>query len=490
MFDLIIEGGELVDGSGAARVSADVGITGDRITAMGALAQAPARQRASAQGRVVAPGFIDVHTHDDRLLLEPARGPHPKLSQGVTTVVTGNCGISFAPLVTVSPPAPLNLLGTTGWRFERFADYLDALEHAQPAVNAACLVGHTTLRARHMKDLNRPATPEEAQHMAADLADALRSGAFGLSTGLYYPPARAADATEIIAVGAALTRADAVLTMHIRDEGDAITAALREALLIGKTLGIAAVLSHHKLVGTANHGRSVETLALIDEAAKTQSVCLDCYPYNASSTMLLPERVHQSSDVWVTWSQTEPGAAGRSLFELARERQQPPEDLARALQPAGAIYFAMDEADVSRILAHPLSMVGSDGLAHDVRPHPRLWGTFPRVLGRYVREQRLLSLETAIHKMTGLSARRFGLQERGVLAVGNFADLVIFDEHQVADRASYEDPTQVSTGIEAVYVNGRLACERGVTLDMHAGQVLRRQQIPSETQSIFPKAYP
>ncbi len=474
MFDLIIEGGDLVDGTGAPRVRADVGITGDRVTAIGALSDATARRRVSAAGRIVAPGFIDVHTHDDQLLLEPPAGPHPKLSQGVTTVVTGNCGISLAPLVTDNPPAPLDLLGTAGWRFERFADYLEALEQAQPAVNAACLVGHTTLRARHMADLNRPATPHEVQHMAADLADALQAGAFGLSTGLYYPPARAANATEIIAVGAALTRARAVLTMHIRDEGDAITPALREALLIGKTLGIAAVLSHHKLVGTANHGRSVETLALIDEAAKTQTVCLDCYPYNASSTMLLPERVHQSSDVWVTWSQAEPDAAGRSLFELARERKQTPEDMARALQPAGAIYFAMDEADVSRILSHPLSMVGSDGLAHDVRPHPRLWGTFPRVLGRYVREQRLLSLETAVHKMTGLSARRFGLSERGVLKVDNFADLVVFDEHAVADRASYENPTQISVGIDAVYVNGRLACKRGVVCDGQAGRVLRR----------------
>ncbi len=481
MFDLLIEGGELVDGTGAARVRADLGITGERITAIGQLAQATARTRVNATGRIVAPGFIDVHTHDDQLLLHAPAGPHPKLSQGVTTVVTGNCGISLAPLLTDSPPAPLDLLGTTGWRFDRFADYLDALEQAGPAVNAACLVGHTTLRARHLTDLNRPATPEETQHMAADLADALQAGAFGLSTGLYYPPARAANATEIIAVAAALTRAGGVLTMHIRDEGDAITAALREALFIGKTLGVTTVLSHHKLVGTANHGRSVETLALIAEAAQTQSLCLDCYPYNASSTMLLPERVHQSSDVWVTWSQTEPGTAGRSLFDLARERNQPPQDLARALQPAGAIYFAMSEADVSRILTHPLAMIGSDGLAHDVRPHPRLWGTFPRVLGRYVREQRLLSLETAVHKMTGLSARRFGLHQRGVLAVGHFADVVVFDEHQVADRASYENPTQVSVGIEAVYVNGRLASAQGQTRDLHAGRVLRRQQSSKTT---------
>ncbi len=474
MLDLVIEGGELIDGTGVARVNADVGIVGDRVVAIGVLTGRLARKRVSAKGRIVAPGFIDVHTHDDCLLLREPQGAHPKLSQGVTTVITGNCGISLAPLITQTPPAPLDLLGTTDWRFDRFADYLDALDEAQPIVNAACLVGHSTLRIKHMSALDRPATPAECDRMADDLHLALRAGAIGMSTGVYYPPAQSATAYELIAVGKPLSAAGGVVSMHIRDEGDAITAALREALYVGNALGITTVLSHHKLVGTANHGRSVETLGMIEDAAKNQSVCMDCYPYNASSTMLLPARVHQSSDVLVTWSKTEPQAAGRSLFDLARERNHAPEEVAKALQPAGAIYFAMDELDVSRILAHPLSMIGSDGLAHDVQPHPRLWGTFPRVLGRYVREQRLLPLELAIHKMTGLSARRFGLKARGVLAVGNYADVVIFDEHCVTDRASYQQPAQVSSGIDAVFVNGVLACEQGHTVHHHAGRVLRR----------------
>ena len=474
VMDLVIEGGELIDGTGATRRRADVGITGDTVVAVGALADQPAKKRVSAKGRIVAPGFIDVHTHDDCLLLREPHGAHPKLSQGVTTVVTGNCGISLAPLLTTAPPAPLDLLGTTDWRFDRFADYLDALEQAQPIVNAACLVGHSTLRVKHVQALGRPATPDECAAMADDLERALQAGAIGMSTGVYYPPAQSATADELIAVGAPLQAAGGIVTMHIRDEGDAITAALREALHVGNALGITTVLSHHKLVGTVNHGRSFETLSMIEAAAQKQSVCMDCYPYNASSTMLLPARVHQSSDVLVTWSKTEPQAAGRSLFELARERNQSPEDVAKALQPAGAIYFAMDEGDVSRILAHPLTMIGSDGLAHDVQPHPRLWGTFARVLGRYVREQRLLTLEMAIHKMTGLSAHRFGLKRRGVLTVGNFADIVIFDEHHVVDRATYQQPLQVSSGIDAVYVNGVLACHQGRTVHSHAGRVLRR----------------
>ena len=478
MLTLVIEGGELIDGTGAPRFHADIGIMGDMVVAIGMLADKPARNRVSAKGCVVAPGFIDVHTHDDCLLLRAPAGAHPKLSQGVTTVVTGNCGISLAPLVTKAPPAPLDLLGNSDWRFESFASYLDELELAMPAVNAACLVGHSTLRVKHMQQLDRAATPHECGRMADDLEQALQAGAIGMSTGVYYPPAQSATADELIAVGRPLTAAAGLVAMHIRDEGDAITAALREALHIGQQLGITTVLSHHKLVGTANHGRSFETLSMIAAAAQTQSVCMDCYPYNASSTMLLPARVHQSSDVLVTWSKTEPAAAGRSLFELARERQQTPEDMARSLQPAGAIYFAMSEDDVSRIMSHPLTMIGSDGLAHDIRPHPRLWGTFPRVLGHYVRERRLLSLETAIHKMTGLSARRFQLKGRGVIAIGNAADIVVFDEHQIADTATFAHPTRVSAGIDAVYVNGVLACKGGETVNAHAGRVLRRIKTP------------
>lgn len=476
MLDLIITGGTVVDGSGAARFRADVGVARGRITALGDLRGQPALARHDASGRIVCPGFIDVHTHDDRLLLATPHGPHPKLTQGVTTVVTGNCGISLAPLVSAStPPAPLDLLGADDWRYERFGDYLDALQAARPALNALCLVGHSTLRVRHVADLERPATAQEAARMAADLADALQAGAGGLSTGLYYPPARAATAQEVIAVGRPLPAARGILTMHLRDEADGIDDALREALHIGNALGVEAVLSHHKLIGQRNHGRSVHTLAAVDAAAAHQPVCMDCYPYNASSTMLLAARVGQSSEVLVTWSRGDPSAAGRSLFALARERGCTPEALVEQIAPAGAVYFAMHEDDVRRILAHPLTMVGSDGLAHDAVPHPRLWGTFPRVLGHYAREQRLFSLETAIHKMSGLSARRFGLQDRGRIAPGCAADVVVFDADHVADRASFEHPTTPSAGIDAVFVNGQLACENGRTVHAHAGQVLRRR---------------
>jgi N-acyl-D-amino-acid deacylase len=474
MLDWIIAGGDVVDGSGGPRRRADVGVEGGRIAVVGDLSGVAAHRRMDAGGQIVAPGFIDVHTHDDALLLQEGTAPHPKVLQGVTSVITGNCGVSLAPLVDPNPPPPLDVLGPDAYRFASFGDYLDALERAQPLVNAACLVGHSTLRVAHMADLERPADPDETGAMRATLHDALRAGAWGLSTGLYYPTAKAATAEEVMAVAAPLTATGALVAMHIRDEGDAIDDALREAFTIGRALAVPVVLSHHKLVGKRNHGRSVETLALVERAALEQEVCLDCYPYDASSTMLLPSRIAQSRDVMVTWSATQPEAAGQSLFVLAAQRNEEPQQTALALAPAGAIYFAMSEEDVGRILAHPLTMIGSDGLAHDVHPHPRLWGTFPRVLGRYVRQRKLLSLEAAVHKMTGLSARRFGLPQRGLVRTGFHADLVLFDAEHILDRASYHEPNLPPEGIAAVWVNGQLTCEAGRMTGARAGRVLRR----------------
>ncbi|MFN7571159.1 MAG: N-acyl-D-amino-acid deacylase family protein [Betaproteobacteria bacterium] len=492
MFDFSIHDALLFDGSGAPPRRLDLGVRGDRIAAIAPrLSRAASRRPLDGTDLALAPGFIDAHTHDDRLLLDPSALPaqrHPKLQQGVTTVVTGNCGISLAPLVLDGPaPAPLNLLGDGGFVYAEFADYLAALAAARPAVNAANLVGHSTLRAARMTRLDRAATDAEADAMAADLRRALAAGAWGLSTGLYYPTASAAPAEEVVRVGAPLAAAQGLLAMHLRDEGDRIDAALDEALAIAARLRVGLVISHHKLVGRANHGRSVQTLARIERAQALQPVCLDCYPYAATSTMLLPERVRSAQAVQVTWSAADPAASGRRLDELARERGQSLEDTARALQPAGAIYFALDEADVRRILAHPLTMIGSDGLAHDRQPHPRLWGSFPRVLGHYARDAGLMPLTTAVHKMTGLPARQLGLAERGALRVGACADLVLFDPARIADRATYEAPQQPPVGIEAVWVNGRQAVAGGQAIDLHAGIVLKKA---GETRSAHPPAPP
>ena len=385
-YDYILAGGTVIDGSNTPGVKADVGVRGDRVAAVGDLSGAAARERVDVSGLVVAPGFIDSHTHDDNYLLR-RRDMTPKISQGVTTVITGNCGISLAPLAHPAPPAPLDLLDEGGsYKFTRFADYLDALRATPAAVNAACMVGHSTLRAAVMPDLHRPATPAEIDAMRALAEEAMASGAIGVSTGTFYPPAAHATTEEIIEVCRPLATHGGIYATHMRDEGEHIVPALEETFRIGRELDVPVVISHHKLAGQPNFGRSRETLALIERAMAAQDVSLDAYPYVAGSTMLKKDRVLLAGRVVITWCKPFPELTGRELDEVAAERGKSKYDVVDELQPAGAIYFMMDEGDVQRILSFPPTMIGSDGLPHDERPHPRLWGTFPRVLGHYSRD--------------------------------------------------------------------------------------------------------
>jgi N-acyl-D-amino-acid deacylase len=472
--DLLLRRALVVDGTGAARRLADVAITAGRIAAVGQLDGGSAKQVVELHGLALAPGFIDVHTHDDRLLLsDPSMAP--KLSQGVTSVVTGNCGISLAPLGTHEAVPPLNLVanGRTQ-RFASFEAYFAALEARPPAINVASLVGHTTLRVVAMQALDRAADRGEIEHMQAMVQEALHAGALGMSTGTYYAPASAATADEILAVCEPLRGSGALIASHIRDEGEHVLESMTEAMAIADALGVRQVISHHKVVGSANFGRSRETLALLDKARERSDVCLDCYPYTASSTVLRKDTARQASRTLVAWSKARPDAAGRYLDELASEQGLDIERTIDSLQPAGAIYFSMDEADVERILAHPQTMIGSDGLPHDTFPHPRLWGAFPRVLGHYARDRGLFSLETAVHKMCGLPAARFGLHERGLVQPGFAADLVVFDPERVIDAATFAQPLQPAIGIHDVYVNGTLAWHGGVGTGARTGQVLRR----------------
>ncbi|WP_426391572.1 N-acyl-D-amino-acid deacylase family protein [Variovorax sp. R-27] len=476
-FDLVVRHGMLIDGTGDARRKADVGIRGARVAAIGDLSALRGTVEIDASDRIVAPGFIDSHTHDDRyLLLEPDMPA--KLSQGVTTVVTGNCGISLAPWgapAGATVPPPLNLLGHDPALFgdATFAAYLARLEAAPAAVNAACLVGHTTLRAATMERLDRAATPEEIVRMRALLDEAMASGAIGLSTGAAYPTAMPATTEEMAQVAEVIGPYGGVYASHIRDEGDHVFAALDEAFAVGRAAQAPVVVSHHKLIGPRNHGRSVQTLAHVRKAMAHQPIALDCYPYCAGSTILRKDRIAVSSRIIVTQSLPHPEFAGMDLDAIAQRLGVSMEDAVDLLQPAGAIYFLMDEADVRRVLAFPQTMIGSDGMPHDASPHPRLWGTFPRVLGHYCRDVGLFSLEQAVHKMTGLTARHFRLPGRGVLCEGAFADITVFDADRIADRATWEAPTLRAEGIDAVIVNGRPAWRDGKSLGVRNGRVVR-----------------
>ena len=475
MYDLVIRNATIVDGARTPRYAGDIAVANGLIAAIGR--DLPrGDSEIDASGKIAAPGFIDAHTHDDRALLEGDMAM--KLSQGVTTVVAGNCGVSLAPSPRgMSKPVipPLDLMDVEGdWyrRFPKFADYVGALQATPPATNCALLVGHTALRVQTMDDLERPATEPERAEMRKLAEEALASGAIGISTGLYYEPARNATTEEVIDVCRPLQQRKGVYCTHLRDEGDQVTEALEEAFRIGRELGVRVVVSHHKVVGRANHGRSCETLPLIESRMREQPISLDCYPYTASSTILSASRAASASKVLVTWSKPHPEYAGRELSEIAAEMGLTPEQAADKLVPAGAIYFAMDEEDVRRILAFEHTMVGSDGLPGG-HPHPRLWGTFPRVLGHYARDLGVFTLETAVYKMTGLTARAFGFRDRGVLKAGAAADITIFDAASIRDAATFEQPTRPAAGMDTVIVNGRVAWRGGAPKGAPNGRVLK-----------------
>ncbi|MBB5192411.1 N-acyl-D-amino-acid deacylase [Silvimonas terrae] len=476
--DLLIRNARIVDGSGAPVRNGDVAVTRGRIVAIGDLSGWVPAEVVDADGKVLSPGFIDVHTHDDTNVI---RQPQmwPKLSQGITTVIVGNCGISASPVTLKGdPPDPMNLLGTAeAFQYPSFGAYADAVNTASPSVNVAALIGHTALRQNQMDTLDRAANAKEIAAMRAQLAEALDYGALGLSTGLAYANAYAASTQEIMALAEPLADAGGIYTTHLRSEFAEILDAMDEAFQTGKHARVPVVISHLKCAGVENWGRTVDVLKALDAARKEQVVGCDCYPYTASSSTLDLKQVTDQIDILITWSEPHPAMGGKLLAEIAAEWRLPQLEAAKRLQPAGAVYHCMSEADVRNVLKHPATAVGSDGLPNDPMPHPRLWGAFPRVLGYYCREQQLFELPEAVHKMTGLSAERFGLAERGFIREGYWADLVLFDPETVRDLATFTDPQQAAEGIAAVWVNGVLSATDKQPTGRRAGRFLRRGRI-------------
>ncbi|WP_434106164.1 N-acyl-D-amino-acid deacylase family protein [Paraburkholderia caffeinilytica] len=484
-YDFLLRNATLMRGDGSPRFSGDLAIDGNRIAAIGDLSLATASHEIDIQGKVVAPGFIDVHTHDDAALLAED-GMVPKISQGVTTVITGNCGISLAPVTfRASPPPPFTLLGgNENFRFGRFGDYVAELRRIGTVTNAALLVGHTTLRQRTMPVTNRAASDEEVQQMQAELERAMTEGAFGMSTGLDYPPAIASSTEEVKALANTAARLGGPYVTHTRNYFEKLEEAIEEAIDIAGHAGGKLVISHHQVTGRANFGKSKPTLERIDEARESLDIGVDVYPYSASSTVLRLERCDTGLRILITWSEPHPEMANRELSDIAREWACTERAAAERLLPAGAVYFQLDEADVRHILSHPRTMVGSDGLPHDKHPHPRLWGTFPRVLGHYARDENLFSLEEAVFRMTGLPAQEFGFLDRGLLMPGNFADIVVFDPETVLDRATFEHPQRPAAGIDQVFVNGVVVWQDGASTGARPGSVLRPNPIVQNQRPI------
>jgi N-acyl-D-aspartate/D-glutamate deacylase len=472
--DTLIRDVEILDGGGGEPARGDVAVRGGVIERVGESSGWVAREVVDGSGKTLAPGFIDTHTHDDLYLI---RCPEmlPKLSQGVTTVVVGNCGISGAPVRLADKlPDPMNLLGeAVQFRYPAFQDYVAAVAEARPAVNVAALVGHTALRSNFMDRLDRTATADEIAAMRGQLCEALEHGALGLSTGLAYASANAATTDEVVALSEPLAAAGAIYATHLRSESDHLAEAVNEALRIGSRAQARVVISHLKCTGIDHWGGSGALLNSLD-AVSDEAAGWDCYPYAASSSTLDLKQVDERVKITITWSETHPEVAGQTLAGIASAWNVPQIEAARRLQPAGAIYYGMSEEDVRAILRHPRTMIGSDGLPNDPRPHPRLWGTFPRVLGVYGREQKLFSMSEAVRKMTSLPAQRLGLTGRGWVREGYAADLVLFDAATVRDAATFADSTLTSVGIEAVWVNGVLSYSNGGASGQRSGRFLSR----------------
>jgi N-acyl-D-amino-acid deacylase len=526
--DLVLENGRLVDGTGNPWFFGDVGIKDGTIVEVGRVGQR-GLETIDVGGRVVSPGFIDGHCHSDLMVLDDPRS-EIKLQQGVTTEVVGNCGITPAPfaaqnldlLRTYVEP----VLGNTGreWRWETVEQYFDALMEVGPSENVATYVGHGTLRIAVMGFENRPASGEELDRMKGLLEDALQAGAIGLSLGLMYAPGSYTPREELAELCSVLSRYDGLLATHIRGEGNSLTPSIEEVIWIAERSGVPLQISHLKAAGGGNWGSVTRAMELIEEArSRGLDVTCDVYPYTAGSTSLttlLPPwaleggvsktlkrlkdtisrkrvkaELRQDRDDWdnlvvsTGWDSVhisslsndhDSNLAGKNILEASESRGVDPEDCMMDLLleqdgKVSIVFFHMAGSDVEQVIRWERSLIASDSL-HDQaeKPHPRLYGTFPHVLARYVREKKLLSLEEAVRKMTSFPARRFKLDKRGLIVPGYAADLVVFDPEKILDTATYEDPKHFPEGISHVLVNGAKTVESGALLGAGEGTLIGR----------------
>ena len=529
-WSLLIKNSTVIDGSGSRRFSADIAVSDDRVAAIAPELPVNAERVIDAAGLIVAPGFIDIHSHSD-FFYEQCPSAESKIRQGVTTEVVGMCSFSPAPAVPESRPqleASASSLGASlHVRWSSFNEYLNALDRLRPSVNVVHFVGHGAIRYAGMGAENRAPTAAELGNMKALLREALDAGAFGLSSGLVYAPSAFADTEELIALCRAMAPYGGQYFTHMRGEAHTLLDSVSEAIRISDEGGVPLQIAHLKALGRENWALFERALALID-AARQRGIdaTADVYPYAASSTFLsalLPDWVHDggitkfmqrirdsgtrqrivgecaAGERWRTaqgtagWSEVmiatcpQPADAGHSLADLAVSKRTPAVDVLFDLliehdAAVSVVMFSQAEANVQKALGQAFVMIGSDSLGltggpgpHAGCPHPRMYGTFPRILGKYVREEGLFSQEEAIAKMTGRPAAKLGLADRGLLRERYFADLVVFDPMSVRDEATFADPHRYPSGIPYVIINGKLAMDGGEFAAPAAGRILSRR---------------
>jgi N-acyl-D-amino-acid deacylase len=525
-FDIIIRKGIIVDGTGSPPFRADIGISGDVITSIGDLSGEAAETVIDANGLTVAPGFIDIHNHSDLSILEIPTADNYIL-QGVTTLVVGNCGSSPAPLTDVNygefarrmkhenPEAEV--------RWRTFGEYLKTLEEAAPSVNIVPLVGHGTIRAAVLGYGPEKPSDKDIEKMRELTKEAMESGAFGVSTGLIYIPGTFATTEEVIEIAKVAASYGGIYSTHMRNEGVGLLDSILETVTIGLKAGIPVEISHLKASGRPSWGKVIAALKVIEDyAARGYDISADAYPYTASSTSLstllprdirggsseeilaklrdpdtvrrLKERLGEAlfeeryiswGDIMISYSTKHKEFEGMRLDKIAESLGvDPVEAVVRLLVDdelaTGMVSFGMREDDVRAVISHPLVAIGSDGSVGkfgEGKPHPRRYGTFPRVIARYVREEKLISLQEAVRKMTSLPARKLRLWDRGIVRPGFKADLVVFNYYTIEDTATYENPHSYPRGIAYVLVNGKVAVDRGKLVPtVRAGKVLKRKQ--------------
>jgi N-acyl-D-amino-acid deacylase len=528
-WSLLIRGGTVVDGSGAPARRADVAVEGERIAAVAPQLSGAADRVIDAAGHTVTPGFIDMHSHSD-LFYFACPSAESKIRQGVTTEVVGMCSFSQAPLRPDQHDIVRGWAGGIGasldLRWETFAQYLDALRVMRPSVNVAHFVGHGALRIAAMGFEARPAGADDLKGMQRLLGEAMDAGAFGFSTGLVYAPSAYSDTQELIALAKSMAARGGYYFSHIRGESSMLLDSINEAIRIGEEAGVGVQISHVKASGKENWSKIDAALRLFETArARGVDVLGDVYPYNAGSTKLdnmMPTWAHDGGlakllerladratrrriveeclidgERWGTVSQGGIGfdqvfiatckrreLEGLNLAQIARQSGMAPAEVLMNLLleekcTVGMVSFSQSIDNVAKVLAHPALMIGSDSIPlyegegdRPGKPHPRTYGTFPKVLGEYTRERKLFSLETAVHKMTGMAAGRIGLRERGLVQPGYFADLTVIDPATVKDESTYAEPHRYPIGIPYVLVNGAVVVDGGRMGAARPGRVL------------------